>query len=265
MKVDQRRRLTDLYARGEAVNVAPTSEEPYMVWVRKMTPADAEIAYLKAGARRASTLALEREEPPSDLYLTLKGEVDLLSRENLIVWVASSTLAGKKTLIEARVAGEEEWAKERYLILLQERFSDPDFLAKLTETPEDPEVVRVSSELARYREAVNKEIEYEQGICMSDAEYMDDESLRHEVMQSMIGTHADAAWLNEFQRCQVWRCSFLIEGTDHTQRLFNSREEVDEEQVEVTNILKAAIDRIHVGDVEGKDSQQTQDSLLASA
>lgn len=255
MDIKQRRRLTDLYARGEEKNLAPDGEEPFVVWVRKMTPADAEVSYLKASAKRASVLALQKEDPPSDLYLTLQAEVGLLSRDNLVLWVSSAKLAEQRPLIEARVAGEEEWAKERYLFSLQERFLEPDFVKKLEAEPEDSEVVRVVGELDRYQGLVNAEVDEMQKAAEEEAGNLSDGELSQKVLEMMVSAHADAAWLAEFQRCQVWRCVF--EGDDHSRPLFPTREEVDAEQVEVFEVLKDVIDRIHVSDFEGKDLEGT--------
>lgn len=262
MKVEERRRLTDLYARGETVDLAPEGQKPFMAWVRKMTPADAEIGYLKASARRASIMAMEKEDPPSDLYLTLKGETDALNRQSLILWVAAGEMAERRFLIEAEVAGGEEWSKDRYLISLQERLSDEDFVQKIEVNSEDPEVIRIIAEIERYEAMVVAEVAEVEKTVMADLEDLPDDELRKRVLTSMITAHADAAWLAEFQRCQIWLCTY--EGDDHSKRLFNSRTEVDEYQAELTNILKETIDRIHVGDAEGKDSEQTPDSSQPS-
>lgn len=262
MKIEQRRHLTDLYARGESVNLAPEGQPEFQVWVRKMTPADAEVSYLKAGAKRSSVLALEKEDPPGDLYATLRSEVDQLQRASLVVWVSAQELAKKRPQIEARVAGMKEWADERYLLSLQERAIEPDFLERYAEDRDDAEVSRVLGELERYRTQVDDEIVREEGIFTLDAEAMDDDELRDEVMHSMIATHADAAWLAEFQRCQIWRC--VCDADDHSKKVFANRTDVEGAQVEVIDILRVALDRIHVGDMEGKDLQQTPDSSPVS-
>ncbi len=262
MKVEQRRRLTDLYARGEEVNLAPEGEAPFPVWVRNMTPADAEVSYLKASARRASVLALGKEQPPSDLYLTLKSEVESLSRENLVLWVTTADITERRAVIEARVGGSEEWSKERYLVSLQERYLDEDFTERRTSSPEDPEVLRVTSELERFQAEVDGEIAEATRIAEQDTEELPVEELFKRVLESMVGTHADAAWLAEFQRCQIWRC--VYEAEDHSKPLFNTRAEVDAEQVEIIEQLKTVIDRIHVPDIEGKGLGETQDSSSLS-
>lgn len=262
MDIKQRRRLADLYARGKDLDLAPEGQEPFMVWIRKMTPADAELAYLKAGARRASILALDREVPPSDLYLMLKSEVEQLSKENLVVWVAATEMSPKRPVLEAKIAGEKEWSEENYLTTLTERLLDEDFLKKAEEEPDNEELLRVNKELARFQEQVDKEIAEADRICKAAAETQDLEDLQKEVLKGMISAHADAAWLAEFQRCQIWRCTF--EGDDHNKRLFTTRAEVDEEQVEVLERLQVTIDAVHVGDAEGKDSPPTQDSSSPS-
>jgi hypothetical protein len=259
MKLEQRRRLTDLYARGEEVALDDKGE--IVVWVRKMTPADAEVAYLKASAKRSSILALGKQETPSDLYEMMKGECDLLTKDSLVIWLASSVISTQTPLIEARVANAEEWSEERYLESLQERFMDYDFQKKLAENPEDEEVVRVMGELERYQGQVDEEVLKFSKETEAQLQMDPEEELRAEVLESMLDAQANAAWLNEFARCQIWRCTF---EEDHVTPVWSQRKEVDEVQGEVLAKLAAVIDRIHVPDAEGKDSEQTQTLSLPS-
>jgi len=260
MKLEQRRRLTDLYARGEEVALDDKGE--IVVWVRKMTPADAEVAYLKSSAKRSSVLAMAKQETPSDLYEMMKGEVALLTKESMVIWLSTNELSDQTALIESRVAGEEEWSEDRYLESLRERFLDDDFQAKLEENPEEDEVARVVGELTRFQDQVQEALndfahESEAALNMES-----EEDLRERVLENMLETQANAAWLAEFARCQVWRCTY--DNEDHSSPIWPQRKDVDEVQGELLAKITAVIDRIHVSDAEGKDSEQTPTSSQPS-
>lgn len=256
MKLEQRRRLTDLFAKGKLVDVLDENGEVALqVWVRKMTPADAEIAYLKASARRASILSMGKEEPLSDAYLALKGEIDLFSKENLVAWCVGAEMVERSPQVQTRISFDPEWAEENYLLSLQERLSTPDFQAKTAELPDDLEVKRVHSELERYGLQVTEALDLAEKEIAVEMNSKSDDELREKVVQAMLDSQADSAWLLEFSKCQVWRCVF--DSDKKSQRMFTTREEVDEMQAEVLQQLVAGVDLVHVPDKEGKDSQQT--------
>lgn len=255
MKVEQRRRLADLYARGIEVPLGEDGASD-VVWVRKMTPADAEVIYIKASAARSSILAMAHSDETSDLYELLKTETAQLSKENKINWLISTDMVEEGQLIQARVAGEPHWIDERYLESLIERSESEDFLAK--DGTEDPEVDRVIGELKRYWDEVKLERDEREKELKAEYEYDSDEELTDAVLKTMLEAQANAAWIGEFAKCQIWKCVF--EGENHLVPVFSNRQDVDTMQSEVIAKLTTAIDRVHVPDLEGKDSQQTPDS-----
>lgn len=258
MKIEQRRRLTDLYSRGEEVKIDDGDGEPVVLWIRKMTPADAELAYLKASAKRASFLAQGKEDPPSDQFVTLKSQVGEFTQEHLVLWTTTTEMLKREPMVESRVAHLDEWEKERYLESLAERTADEDFKRKAEELPEDEEIVRVGKELERFNVQVAKEVETERLTVEREMEGLSDAELRDMVIRNMLESQADAQWLQEFQRCQIWRCVFY--GDNRKERAFQTRDEVNDLQSEAIEALAVVIDRLHVADLEGKDSQQTQTS-----
>lgn len=252
MKLEQRRRLTDLYSRGDTFPVLDENgEEALLVYVRKMTPSDAEVAYLKASAKRASVLALLKEDEPGETITTIQMQLNQFTKENLIEWQVQAALVERRPEVETRVAFEDEWAKDNYLFSLQERLLQDDFQAKLAETPDDPEVIRVTSEIERYMAQVEADMEKTEEEVRVVEGLKSDAELRHEILSTMVQAQADSSWLGEFQRCQVWKCVF--DADDKRDPYFASREEVDEVQIEVLAQLFGFIEKVHVPDKEGKD------------
>lgn len=257
MKLAQRRRLTDLYSRGEYIELSD-DDFKVVLWVRKMTPIEAETAYLKATARRVSLLSGAKTDPPSDLYVALRGEIDDFSYDDLVRWAVGTEMVNRYSIVEAQVADEEEWKENRYLESLRERSLEEDFTAKATETPDDPEVVRVTAELARFQEAVDIATEKERARIQQEQEAETEVALHEKVLADLLQGQGDALWLTEFQRCQVWLCTY--DGENKSERYFANRDEVDQIQGETYRQILAAIERIHVPDSEGKDSPPTPDS-----
>lgn len=227
MKVADRRRLTDLYARGEEVDLG----EGFVVWVRKMTPADAEMAYVKASNKRASVLAMARSSEPSEVYETLKLDVASLPLDTIIEFLASDEMGERTPIVESQIAFKDEWHKEGYLESLRERFSEEDFQKKYLEEPEDEEVKRISAEVQRFTDQITEELEKVQEDVEAELREQGEEKLRERTLESMLEVQANAAWLSEFARCQVWRCCFYAD--DHSEPLFPHREDVDKVQGEV--------------------------------
>lgn len=264
MKPVQRRRLTDLYSRGRTLElnddttwIDDQGEEhpntPVTLWLRKMTPSDGEIAYTKASAKRASLLALTKEDEASETYIMVKSSVDELDRDQAIIWLTTTEMFKRAPMIESRVSFEEEWVKERYLESLRERITDPDFQQKEEDDPDDEEALRVHSELGRFQQRVTVETQKETDDVNNEYEGHDDKELKELVVKAMMDSQADAAWLAEFQRCQVWLC--VYDGQARSERYFKNRSEVDELQVEVLGQIIEALDLLHTPDSEGKDSQ----------
>ena len=262
MKTEQRRRLTDLYSRGKEVEIDDGSGDPIRLWIRKMTPADAELAYLKASAKRASFLAMGKEDPPSDAYVALRGEIDRFTKENLVLWATANEMLKEEAKIAAQIADKDEWKKEGYLNSLQERAADPGFQQKIEEFPEEEEVVRVQGELTRFTTQVEKEVERIRKRTEREMGDLSEDELAEKVLATMLESQADAAWLSEFSKCQIWRCTF--DGDKRNERCFQTREEVDELQAEAVRLIAEQIEELHVADMEGKESQQTPDSSTAS-
>jgi len=258
MKVADRRRLTDLYARGEEVDLG----ENFLIWVRKMTPADAEIAYVKASNRRASVLSMARSSEPTEMFETLKLDVAALPIDTVIEFLAADEMGERTPIVESQVSFEDEWRKEGYLESLRERFNEEDFQKKYLEDPEDEEVKRISAEVQRFADQVEEELEKVRQDVEAELKEQSEEKLRQKTLEGMLEVQANAAWLAEFSRCQVWRCCFWAD--DHNDPVFPNRADVDKVQGDVFKKLSAVIDKIHVPDMEGKDSQQTPDSSQQS-
>jgi len=256
MKVEERRRLTDLFARGEELVIEDKEKgESVTVWVKKLSPTDAEKAIAKASAARARIWSLKKEDPSSDEYHALRGQVDELNEDQLVTWAVSSDMASRRPVIEAQVAFEKDWMKDRYLDGLFELLADPDFQKREQETPEDVEVIRVKGELQKYQDQCDEVVATNLEMMQDKYATWDRESLLDYVFTELLKIQADLTWSIEYEKCMVWLSVF--DNVNRSERLFDSRSQVDELQGPTLAYIISALDHLNVGEMEGKDSQPT--------
>jgi hypothetical protein len=259
VKVDLRRRLTDLYARGEELTITgEEGEEPVTLWIKKLTPVDAETAIARAGAARARVWAMKQDDEPSDILLSFQGQLAELDQEQLVIWASQADMATRRVVIEARVSFEEPWSKDGYLDGLMETANDPEFMKKVEDEPNDPDVVRVNAELQKFYDQVDAEVATELEAVKRSYESWQINDLREHVLDAILKVQADTAWLAEYERSLAWLCTF--DNENRSTRVFATRVEINELQDEVFSQIVSACDRINVPDLEGKDSPLTRTS-----
>lgn len=252
MKLEQRRRLTDLYVKGRVVTLNDDSGEPAIdVWVRKMTPVDMSTALTKANAARVRLLSLKKQTPPSEEWLSVKNEVIDLDREILLQWAIQGKFVIRKVVIMARIAFENGWNEDNYLNGLEEEYASEEFQQKLAEEPDNESLQRIALEYERY--IAECEAEYIKELERLNREFdtMSDEELQEYILDEQLKLQADTSWLMEYQKCMVWLCCF--DNENRKQRMFESRAEVDEVQPEVLTTLFQECEALNVPDAEGKD------------
>ena len=88
-------------------------------------------------------------------------------------------------------------------------------------------------------------------LILAAYEHTSDEDLRRDVVNKIIDSEADFAWLNEFAHWQVFYS--IREPEDNKQRYFTSREEVDAIDNRILSELIAAYREMTVDSTEGKD------------
>lgn len=250
MKVEQRRRLTDLYARGRAVKLVDEDDGFFEeVYLRKMTPPELDEAFARATSARSRLIAAAKDGS-DEACESLKKQVSEMSHDDLVGWVVGSEAAAKRAVFEAQVSDREEWTKDRYLIGLQEFVTSTEFAAKKGDTPEDPEVVRVELELARWEAQIDEMIDEEKTTLEAQWDGAPDAKMSDKILDEIWDMKGNSEWLMEYKKSQIWLCTH--ESENHRHRYFQERDEIDQLQKPIVETLLAEIEQLHVSDAEGK-------------
>lgn len=243
----KKRRLTDLFVVGREVKFDDGHGEPLTVWLQKLNPVEHETAMRRAAGARSRVLS-GKDAAETELA---QDEAEQLGREGWIEYLTSDVLSRKFPAIEAELAAEEEWSKDDYLQGLRDVW-DSTMKNLLEEEPEAVDAQTVRDELQRFADALEQRIDGERENIRKDFEGKDDEDLERRVVDRLIGTRADLAWLGEFRKCEVWIAT--RDPDNHRKRYFESREEVDDLSHPVLLRLMTEYAELNVDPQEGKDS-----------
>ena len=224
------RRLTDLYVTGKEITIEDSIGE-IVVWMQKLNPVQREQAFAKSNSARAKVLTVKglADDDPDKAQYIVQANAFSQDKDTVIDMLAAEEVTRAEQACEAEVSEQEEWTKDEYLTGLQDSWEDgikDRFLDK-----DDKEAQRVFLELKRFADQVEKAtIPHKKSIRKGYAHKTDFE-LGKELVNKLIDSEGDMAWITEYRRCQVWLAT--REPTDHRKLYFVDRKEVDDLQAEV--------------------------------
>lgn len=257
----RRRRLSDLYVRGQEVELGDDNEDedPVVVWVHKISPLENKQAMDQANAIRARLMASRFVRDESEVRLTIFSEAEMaglfVDRNRMIDYVKDAEVTQARMTIEAQLADDEEWSKNDYLEGLRESWNgegaDGGMRKRYAMDPEDPEAKAVFDELKRYVEKVEELLERERKRFRREEDRTTDQELRNMVVDRLIESEADNVWYGEFRKRQLFYA--IREPEAHDQRYFSQVEELDMLDEKVVAMLLDKFDEVNVSPAEGKD------------
>lgn len=270
-----KRRLEDLYVRGDFLTLDDGKDEPVTVWVGKLNPIDTEKAVRKASAARARVKA-SRHDRDGDEFAELWEEVLAFETEDqLVEYLVVEPQMAVEQRVEAQLATEEEWAHDGYLQGLRDAWegglkevyiADPD-------SDEGAEAKRVLGELQRFADEAALKGADEIRDLRDAFEAKDLATLREEALERVIQYRGSQAWLDEFHRCEVFYGTYnAVPNTarpgefsaDLSARYWRRREDFDRCQGPVLTALFEKYAEISVDVMEGKGSEGTPTSSDSS-
>ncbi len=256
-----KRRLEDLYVLGKEITFDDGGGEAVTVWLQKLNPVELSTALRRANAAR-SRVRTVKSDPTSDEYQAYWLEVlDFETRGSLVEYLAGERSIRAQEREEARLGAEEEWSKDGYLQGLRDAWVgglDDKYLLD----PDD-ETQRVRNELERFSELAAAAAAEETAAIRVEFDAKDQETLQDEALERVIAYHSNAAWLEEFHRCELWKG--VRDPDNHGKYYFEKREQIDNLSATVVNRLSAEYAELSVDVVEGKDSEETPSSSSSSA
>lgn len=259
----KKRRLGDLYVVGKSVTFDDGFGDPVEVYIRKLTPLDQEAALKAANAKRAVTIARLKDKESAE-HTTLYGELDDLSKGDIVEILTESRLAAKREQIEAEVEADEKWAEEGYLDGLIEAWETDDLKAVFfagdpsieneeadaEDVKKFDEAARVKAEMDAISEAYDKAMEEEREDIKDTLTQLPLEDLRDELMKLQLDAAANSDWFAEYRRQELF---YAVREPDTKKRYFESRSEVDGLSLEVIGRLVSEYQSLEVSGTEGKD------------
>lgn len=248
------KRLVDLYVLGEEVSFDDPEGAPIVVYLKKLQPFEQEVCMNRANMERAKTLVLKRKDKDDDEVLLFAVQLDdNFTPEEVISFVSAEDVTKAYKSAEAMIAEKEEWAKEDFLVGLQEAWEDglKDHF-HLEEYPDKhAEALNVFEQLKKFTEQVDEEFDIQRKRIQREFEVRPADELRAIAIDKLIEMKADMRWLNEFRRSQIWQAT-RVSKKNAKDKYFESRAEVDDIHPDILETLLAAYDRISIKPDEGK-------------
>lgn len=250
----QRKRLEDLYVFGKEVEVKDPEGNFEKVWIQKLSPTEEKDALRPARALRSQISMVKRlphDHPDFLDYMYLLEDYGVSSREDQATLVMQQKLEETRASIELRVAGEDKWAEEDYLIGLQEAWVD-GLRERYILNPEDEEAKKVFKVLQEYTDEVMDEFGPERDGLLSEFDHLSDEELREKATETFIDREAQSEMMEEFRHQRVYLAT--RDADNHDELYFSSVDAVRRlDRENVFNKLEDALEDVTVGIMEGKD------------
>jgi hypothetical protein len=263
--LSSRRRLTDLYIRGQEVSLEDDAvdendapEPPIVVWVSKISPLENKEAADRAASARATILAAKYFEDTHEdriVYLDQLSSID--GREDMINFLIAPKMQEIELSHEAELASEGKWSKDNYYESLREAWAG-GLAEKYDEDPKDVDAKKVHAELTKFVNEVEKRVDADRIDMQGEWDIKSDEELRHAVVDRLIESESDYAWLAEFRKWQLFYS--VREPNNHKQKYFVAKEEVDSLDPRILHQLVDTFLQLSVDPLEGKDSGETPSS-----
>ncbi|QBQ74874.1 hypothetical protein [Caudovirales GX15bay] len=267
MAAVKRRRLGDLYVRGQMLEPNDGNGDPVKVWMAKLNDIDRETAVRRANAVRARFL-IDADDEDSETFMAAYGEVRKIeNRADLVDFVVAEDVLRARNRIEAEFSTDEDtWGKDDYLQGLLDAWVGDEgnvgLSQVLAEDPEDAEAQRVDGELKRYEKQVQSAMEAEISRLKKDWEEVPDETLRRKAAHRLLELNASDQFLREFKRQQLFFS--LRDPVQRQIRYFEKVSEVDDLEDELRDFLQDQYNALIVPSAEGKDSPLPQPASNSS-
>jgi hypothetical protein len=249
-----KRRLSDLFVTGEEIEFDDGTGEPIKIWLQKLTPAETQMAVDKS--RPSKTKIISIKKLPDDHHLKLRYLDELESagleeKIDFIKYLIQPKLEEARISAQERVASEDEWVKDDYLIGLQQAWNEDLQEKWVNQDEESDEADRVYDELKRYTDQVYKEVEAAEKELINELDDLSLEALQRRAVNRLIESHGDNVLISEFRKQQLFYA--VRDADDKKNRYFENIEEIDTLPAVIYTRLLTAYGEIAVDSFEGKD------------
>ena len=242
------RKLTDLFVTGKEIVIEDGLGDPVTVYLRKVTPVDAETAYRAANAARAQALAL-KTDPDSLLFQAVSQRVESISKEQMVEDLSFIEAENKRLIIQAEVEAEDRWSKDDYLQGLHDAWEAGLKEKHFSEEP-DEESERVWAEMQEFQAEVDARMEREKESIKKDLDSMGVQKLKDRYFDNQFERHGDSAWVREYRKQELY---FAVRHPDdHSLLAFGDPSEIDAASQKLIQRLQDEYDNLSIDALEGK-------------
>jgi hypothetical protein len=267
MPVRPRRRLGDLYVRGQETSLDDGSGEPVVFWLQKLNEIERDSVMRRASAAKAR-FALAAEQEEGEIFVAALGSMrEYIDRQGQINIVIAEDAGKIRERIEAQLSLDEDgWGKDDKIKSLADAWTGdietPGLAAAFAEDPNDPEAIRVKGELDAFEADVDRKVEQERADLVRDWETTPDNELELEATRVLLKRQASDAFMREYYRQHIFYS--VRELDDHHKRYFGVIGEIDDLDDQVRKFLEDQCIAMIVGPSEGKASPPTPLSSISS-
>ena len=261
------RRLSDLYQTGKLVSLTDGDGPDVQVWLHKLNPVDRETCLRRANAAKARFM-IEADNEDSERFQAMYAQVrEIPDRDSVVGVIVSEDIMKHRERVEAKLLNDEDtWGKDDYLQGLLDAWvgddDNPGLAATFAEYPDDPEAVRVNTELTRFETEVGDQVRPYIEKLRRDLDDAPDDVIWRRGAHRMLEIRGNEAFNDEFDRQQLY---FAVRDPEkRSERYFHSVHEIDDLDERVVIKLKTHYQNLTVSTTEGKDSRASQSSSNSS-
>lgn len=248
-----KRRLTDLWVVGRLLDVDDGDGDPIQIWLQKLNQIELNDTTRRCDAQRARMLAV-RGNQDSDEWQALENAVVDYARANGPEQVVEFLLIEDRPKVqrnhESRIANEEKWSKDNYVMGLRDAWQD-GLDKRWLENNDDLEPARVKAELDKFLAEVNEAVENEMDALRDGYKSMHQEEIDAKMAERLLEMEANQEWMKELWKCQLF---YSIREPDNHARYFDKLDEVNALSIKAFEFLRDAYQNLEVDVLEGKDS-----------
>jgi hypothetical protein len=262
-----RRRLGDLYVRGEEINVDDGSGAPVKAWIQKLNELERDAVLRRSSAKKAR-FELEAEHQESEQFVATLGSLrEFVDHEGLISIAIAEDMLRFRQRTEAQMTEDEDgWGKDNKITELIDEWTgstdSPGLAAAYAEDENDPNALRVKGEIEAFEADLERAVTAERDRLVAEWESASEADLARKAARDVLKRRAGEEFIREWNRQQVFYA--VREPDDHHRRYFGTLQEVDDLDDRIRELLESKCNQLFMDNQEGKDSPATPALSISS-
>lgn len=242
------RKLSDLFVVGKEVTVEDGQGEPLTVYLRKITPLEAEEMFRAANAAKARMLS-SKTEPDSLLFQIISEKCEKATKDEIVEDLTLIETERKRLVIEAELQADERWSKDDYLQGIYDAWEDGLKEQHFTEPTEESK--RIWEEMQEFQAQLDKKLEREKQAIEKDLKSLSLQKLRDRYFDEQFDRQGDSAWVSEYRKQELYFAT--RDPDDHSVKAFESPLEINDSSPKLIQKLRDEYATLAVDALEGKD------------